>query len=271
MDRCLGGTASIGFASETGPRRQNEDFAGAILGWKLPKPRPDTVAALADGIGGAKGGRVAAETAVRGFLDGFCDLPEDMEVHGAAARVLGSLNRWIFSLSQRDTALTGMGCTFTALVLRGDVAHVLHVGDSRAYLMREDRLTLLTTDHVQEADGHRTNVLTRALGTEAQARFDYASAPLAPHDRYLLCSDGVHGVLSASAIAAILRERMTAEDSARALVATAISAGSLDNATALVINIADLTPADAAGPLNLDAENPLNARCDAGCGLKPCS
>ena len=63
--------ASIGFASETGPRERNEDFAGAVFGMELPKPRRDIIAAIADGIGGAKGGRVAAETAVRGFLDGL--------------------------------------------------------------------------------------------------------------------------------------------------------------------------------------------------------
>ena len=71
--------ASVGFASETGPRERNEDFAGAVFGMELPKPRRDIIAAIADGIGGSKGGRVAAETAVRGFLDGFCDLPETME------------------------------------------------------------------------------------------------------------------------------------------------------------------------------------------------
>src|SRR5947207_10142500 len=87
--------ASVGFASETGPRERNEDFAGAVFGMELPEPRRDIVAAIADGIGGAKGGRVAAETAVRGFLDGFCDLPETMEVRRAAARILNALNGWI--------------------------------------------------------------------------------------------------------------------------------------------------------------------------------
>src|SRR5580704_7855588 len=140
--------ASVGFASETGPRERNEDFAGAVFGPELPKPRRDIVAALADGIGGAKGGRVAAETAVRGFLDGFCDLPETMEVRRAGATVLNSLNAWIYSQARRDAKLAGMGCTFTALVLRGRSAHVLHVGDSRAYRLHDDRLTLLTADHV---------------------------------------------------------------------------------------------------------------------------
>ena len=67
----LGVQASIGFASKTGPRPDNQDFAGALLGWELPDPRQEIVAAIADGIGGAKGGRSAAETAIRGFLDGF--------------------------------------------------------------------------------------------------------------------------------------------------------------------------------------------------------
>jgi len=83
---------SVGFASETGPRKDNEDFAGVVFGPELPEPRADVIAAIADGMGGAKGGRVAAEIAVRGFLDGFCDLPETMEVRRAAAIVLDALN-----------------------------------------------------------------------------------------------------------------------------------------------------------------------------------
>src|SRR6516165_8394893 len=90
-ERLSGVRASAGFASASGPRERNEDFAGAVFGWELPEPRRDLVAAIADGIGGAKGGREAAETAVRGFLDGFCDLPETMEVRRAAAIVLDAL------------------------------------------------------------------------------------------------------------------------------------------------------------------------------------
>ena len=78
-ERVSGVKASVGFASETGPRKANEDFGGAVFGWELTPPRHDVIAAVADGIGSAKGGRVAAETAVRGFLDGMCDLPESTE------------------------------------------------------------------------------------------------------------------------------------------------------------------------------------------------
>src|SRR5579863_2374263 len=176
--------ASVGFASEKGQRKQNEDFAAAVFGAELPEPRREVVAAIADGIGGAKGGRVAAETAVRGFLDGFCDLPETMEVRRASATIINSLNGWIHSQGRHDPELAGMGCTFTALVLRGRVVHLLHVGDTRAYRMSGGRLTCLTTDHVRESEtGGRSRVLTRALGVETEVRLDYATQPVALHDR----------------------------------------------------------------------------------------
>jgi serine/threonine protein phosphatase PrpC len=237
---------SVGFASETGPRKRNEDFAGAVFGPELPEPRRDVIAAIADGIGGAKGGRVAAEIAVRGFLDGFCDLPETMEVRRAAAIVLDALNGWIHSQGQRDSGLKGMGSTFTALVLRGRVAHVLHVGDTRAYRLSRDRLTCLTTDHVRPVDTGRSHTLLRALGVETEVRLDYTTQPVAPHDRFLLCSDGVHGYLDADTIAEIMRERVSSQDTARALVAAALRADSADNCTALVLDMVGLETAQSA-------------------------
>ena len=238
--------ASVGFASETGPRKANEDFAGALIGAELPEPRQEVVAAIADGIGGAKGGRIAAETAVRGFLDGFCDLPETMEVQRAGARIVSALNGWINSIGRQDRELTGLGCTFTALVLRGRAAHLLHVGDTRAYRFSGSRLTCLTVDHIrQEGDG-RSHVLTRALGVETEVRLDYATQPVALHDRFLLCSDGVHGVLSEAGISDILRDRSAPGDTAGALVAAALDAGSTDNSTALVVDIVGLPSARSA-------------------------
>src|SRR6516164_7472827 len=106
MGECASGVrASVGFASETGPRKRNEDFAAAVIGAELPEPRREVVAAIADGIGGAKGGREAAETAVRGFLDGFWDLPETMEVPRAGARVINALNGWIHAMGREDPGL----------------------------------------------------------------------------------------------------------------------------------------------------------------------
>jgi serine/threonine protein phosphatase PrpC len=238
--------ASVGFCSKTGPRKANEDFAGALIGAELPQPRQEVIAAIADGIGGAKGGRVAAETAVRGFLDGFCDLPETMEVQRAGARIVSALNGWINSLGRQDPALGGMGCTFTAVVLRGRVAHLLHVGDTRAYRLSRDRLTCLTIDHVRPEGAARSHTLTRALGVEAEVRLDYASQPVALHDRFLLCSDGVHGFLGEQEIAHILRDRSAPEDTATALVAAALRSASTDNCTALVLDVVALPAAGSA-------------------------
>src|SRR5271166_4885152 len=238
--------ASVGFASRTGPRKANEDFAGAVSGVELPEPRQEVIAAIADGIGGAKGGRVAAETAVRGFLDGFCDLPETMEVQRAGARIVSALNSWINTMGRQDPKLAGMGCTLTALVLRGRVAHLLHVGDTRAYRLSGNRLTCLTTDHVRQDGRGRSHTLNRALGVEAEVRLDYATQPVTLHDRFLLCSDGVHGFLTEQSIADILRERCAPEDTAGALVGAALQSGSTDNCTALVLDVVALPTAGSA-------------------------
>ncbi|HVH82378.1 MAG TPA: protein kinase [Stellaceae bacterium] len=239
----LGVQASLGFASKAGPRPDNQDFAGALIGWELPDPRQEVVAAIADGIGGAKGGRIAAETAVRGFLDGFCDLPQTMEVQRAGARIVASLNGWINSMGRQDPSLTGLGCTFTAVVLRGRVAHVLHVGDTRAYRLSGDRLMRLTSDHVRQTGAGRSHTLLRALGVEPEVRLDYATQPIALHDRFLLCSDGVHGFLQDEEIADFLRDRSAPEDTANALVTAALRADSIDNCTALVMDVVALPSA----------------------------
>ncbi len=236
---------SIGHHSATGPRPRNEDFVGAVLGSRPPAERRDVAAAIADGIGSAKGGRVAAETAVRGFLDGFWDVPETMEVRRAGARILDSLNAWINAQGRQDPNLVGMGCTFTALVLRGRLAHLLHVGDTRAYRLSNGRLLRLTTDHVRDDRG-KSPMLTRALGIETDLLLDYTSHPVALHDRFLLCTDGVHGALVDDSIADILRVRSAPEDTSRALVEAALEAGSTDNCTALVLDVVALPSARSA-------------------------
>src|SRR5580658_183027 len=243
-ERLSGVKASVGFASETGPRKSNDDFAGAVFGLELPQPRRDVVAAVADGIGSAKGGRVAAETAVRGFLDGMCDLPESTEVQRSAARVLNALNAWMYSQGTRDPRLAGMGCTFTALVLRGRVAHVVHIGDSRAYRLSGERLTLLTTDHARESGTDRSSTLYRALGVESALRLEYIALPMARHDRFLLCTDGLYGWVTDDTIADILSQRSAPADTARELVKIAIESGTRDNCTALVLDVLELPTAE---------------------------
>ena len=236
----------IGVASETGARRRNEDFAAAARPGPRDANRFGYAMALADGIGGNPGGREAAEIAVRGFLDGYYERPESWGVRRCAASVLDGLNRWIHTIGRTDSTLTGMGCTFTGLVMRGRTAHLLHVGDSRLYRFSGGRLTQLTDDHALTQPG-LTHVLYRALGLEPSLRLDYAHHPLALHDRFLLCSDGVHGTLSERDIAAALAGAHGPEETAQALVAASIAHGSQDNATALIADVLTLPPADRAG------------------------
>jgi hypothetical protein len=124
--------------------------------------------------------------------------------------------------------------------LRGRVAHLLHVGDTRAYRLSGSRLTCVTADHVRREGAGRSHTLTRALGVEAEVRLDYSTQPVALHDRFLLCTDGVHGSLSEASIADILRQRSAPEDTASALVNGALDAGSTDNCTALVLDVVAL-------------------------------
>jgi hypothetical protein len=125
------------------------------------------IAALADGMGGAKGGRVAAELAVRGFIDATLGQPATLGFPRIGARAMDSVNRWIHAIGRTDSELNGMACTLSALVLCGGRAHVLHVGDSRIYRLRDEKLTLLTQDHTLGAPG-TTHALTRAVGAQAE-------------------------------------------------------------------------------------------------------
>ena len=228
--------------SDQGKRPENEDYAGC-LGAPVRLPGRGVAAALADGVGGAKGGRVAAEMAVRGFLDAHLSLDPMRGVKRNAITALEAMNAWVHGQGRADPMLEGMACTFTGLILLGRLAHVLHAGDSRLYRLREGTLVRLTTDHVP-LRGAMRNVLTRALGAESDIRIDYTVEPAREHDRYLLCSDGVHGGLSDRFIEEELRRRAGPRETIDRLVEAALDARIGDNATALLIDVISLPEAD---------------------------
>lgn len=234
-----------GVASERGKRDNNEDFVAALGpppgGWA----RPVYVAAIADGVGGARGGRIAAELAVRSFFDGFHAQPESLSVEQAAARTLTAINRWTHTQGKSDPALAGMSTTFSALIMLGREAHIAHVGDSRIYRLSGQQLHCLTRDHTH-SHPDQTHVLLRAIGLEEHLRVDHAIIGLEPFDRFLLCTDGVHGVLTDKIIALHLTQRTAAEAAARRIADAALEAGSQDNVSALVIDILSLPDPDTA-------------------------
>jgi len=206
------------------------------VGPQARQPAIAVVAALADGMGGAKGGRIAAELAVRGFIDGCIGQSVTLGVARISALAADAVNRWLHATGRSDPNLNGMACTLSALVLCGRRAHLLHVGDSRIYRLRDNELSLLTTDHTLGAPGS-TSVLTRALGVEDRLRADHIVETVQIHDRYLLCSDGVHGQLSREQIRAALAKRAAPQETALQLVEHGANSPTADNATALVLDV----------------------------------
>ncbi len=233
----------LGFISAKGKRESNEDYLGALEGDIHNHSNHGCVAAIADGMGGALGGRQAAETTVRGFLDAYFSLPETLGVDRATAKAIAAMNRWVFALRRQDPSLENMATTFSALILRGRHAHIVHIGDTRIYRLREQHLHRLTSDHVHSHPDMR-HVLSRAVGLEDSARIDYAQHELKLHDRFLLCSDGVHGVLTDRILTALLAEGNSPEEAAQRIVESALHSGSHDNVTALVLDVVGLPPPD---------------------------
>ncbi|WP_040308559.1 bifunctional protein-serine/threonine kinase/phosphatase [Asticcacaulis biprosthecium] len=228
-----------GFASDIGHRDENQDFAAACLE-DLPRHH-GLVAAVADGVGGAKGGRVAAELTVRSFIDDYLSQSDALPPRKTAARALESINHWLHVQGTKDAKLKGMSAVFTGVVVKGHRMHSFHVGDTRLYRLRDGQLSLLTKDHKPEG-AEDSHYITRAIGMEESVRIDYRVHDVAIHDRILLSSDGVHGPLKMAYMTDVLNARAAPDETARKLVADALAAGGTDNATALVIDIVDLPP-----------------------------
>jgi serine/threonine protein phosphatase PrpC len=231
--------AQFGFCSERGERLENEDYIGAFA---ASGAHSVIVAAIADGVGGTKSGRVAAELAVRGFIDGCLNQTRHASPKELAIHSLQSMNRWVHALGRGETTLQGMACTFTGILCSGRQAHVVHVGDSRLYRLRGDRMELLTTDHL--AGPALQHILARAVGAEADVRIDYLALQNERYDRYLLCTDGVHAGLADGVLREMLGRRAAPEVTAKEIVDKALAARVGDNATALILDVVELPAAD---------------------------
>ncbi|MCF6251654.1 MAG: protein kinase [Methylococcaceae bacterium] len=232
-----------GFATEAGKRESNEDFVAFYQGTEDERAIYGSVAIITDGIGGTGGGRYAAELAVREFIDAYYEQKETLGVKRMAENSLVSINRWIHSQSLRDSAHKGMGTTFSALIFLGSQVHVIHLGDTRIYRLRNSRLECLTTDHVHQHPDLQ-HVLTRALGIDDTVHIDYSQHNLNLHDRFLLCCDGIHTSLTDKKIQYLLCLNQSTQDHAQTFVKEAIQAGSHDNVSALVIDVLKLPPPD---------------------------
>ena len=223
----------IGYTSLPGKKDINEDFCAAML----PEPGRESfgaICAIADGVSAGGQGKEAAQTTVMSLVRDYFGTPETWDTTVALDRVLAAHNSWLVGVNKRRKTEYGL-TTLTAIVLRGQSYTLAHVGDTRAYLLRAGRTTLLTTDHVVDHPDMR-HTLLRAVGADDRLVVDYSQGDLLVGDVFILLTDGVHGVLSDKQLTK-LAVQDTAQGISDAMVNAALEQGTHDNASAMVVRV----------------------------------
>jgi PPM family protein phosphatase len=231
-------------------REENEDavYAGARL------------LAVADGLGGHAAGERASAAVIETLRSLDAQVPAG-ELLNALDHAVRLAARKLTTMAESDPALRGMGTTLTALLWSGSQLALVHIGDSRAYLVRGGEVFQITNDHTMvqslldegkitaaEVASHpQRSLVLRALVAEGTCEPDLELREARPGDRYLLCSDGLHEVVSPSAIADVLLSVADPDQAAKDLVALSIAAGAPDNVTCIVADVV-AQPMPAAAP-----------------------
>ncbi len=246
---------SVGSRTDVGPRKMNQDHHGS---W------PELgLYVVADGMGGHNGGEVASHLAVEAihaFIEESARTADITWPFGLETKNSIDLNRLttavrlanrkIYSEGSKAPELSGMGTTVVAALVAGDKVAIVSVGDSRLYRLRNGSLEQLTSDdtwlasvlgakQAEDADpGHPLrHVLTSVVGTKDDLKPESREEDLKSGDTLVLCTDGVHGRLDGHTLATLLNDARGAADGADKLVEEAITRGTTDNATALVITV----------------------------------
>ncbi|GGI55543.1 bifunctional protein-serine/threonine kinase/phosphatase [Oxalicibacterium solurbis] len=260
-------TLNAGHATRAGQRPSNEDFVGMVLPGEPELSGKGVIAAIADGVSGNDGGREASEYTVRGLLSDYYATSDTWPVTQALDRVLKSINSWVQHQGSIRAELAGMATTLTCIVLRGRFYYFAHAGDSRLYLLRDGKLTRLTTDHVWDRP-EMQHVLTRAIGLDSQLAVDHGMGELRAGDVFLLATDGVWTAIGETALAAQLHElaarKRTADETADALIDAALAAGTHDNVSALAIRVDTLPETDLRDALSGSQQLPVPPRLKPG-------
>jgi serine/threonine protein phosphatase PrpC len=245
-------------ASNTGrKRRHNEDS------FVCEPP----IFAVADGMGGARAGELASSLAAGALRGAEFDPGESADA--LVVQLIQTANRRVHERALSDTAAAGMGTTMTVALFQPEGSVVIgHVGDSRAYVLREGALEQLTEDHSlvaelvrrgelspEQAEVHpQRSVITRALGTEPEVDIDAFSVEARDGDVFLLCSDGLTTMVDPAAIAELVqRNRLELEAASRALIRAANDRGGEDNITTVLFAVAGDEPRAPGEPEHADA------------------
>jgi protein phosphatase len=224
--------------------------------------------AVADGMGGAKAGEVASALAVEA-VERAVDSNEPVEAH--LAGIVREANRRIYDLAVADESHRGMGTTLTLAKVHGDEISLAHVGDSRAYRMRDSELEQVTRDHSLVAELERSgqitaeaaehhpqrSIITRALGPEPDVEVDTYTLAGRDGDVFLICSDGLTSMISNDEVTSILRSSRSLDEAADALIRAANQSGGKDNITVILFRLGEAEAAeqeDTVVPLPADDE-----------------
>ena len=205
---------------------------------------------VADGMGGAQAGEVASEMAVESFDGG---LPDGSPADGLVS-VIEEANRRIHDRSRAESQRAGMGTTVTAAYVGEREVTIAHVGDSRAYVLRDGELTRLTRDHSlvgelvargklteEQAETHpQRSVITRALGPEPEVQVDVQAYQARAGDVFMVCSDGLTSMVPEARVREILQAAGSLEAAGRDLIAAANDAGGRDNITVVLFRLEDV-------------------------------
>lgn len=210
------------------------------------------VAVLCDGMGGQNAGSEASETAVNIVYDrivsGFRKDSDSKSIKNLLVSAVCAANAVIFNAAEDDNAKLGMGTTCVAVLVLENIAHFVNVGDSRAYILEDDRMIQVTSDHtivrflyergqIEEKDikvHPQRNYITKAVGVAFHVEPDYFEVEMKPHTRVLLCSDGLSNACTDDEICEIVKNKAL-EEAAGMLIQSALDHGGKDNITLALI------------------------------------
>ena len=226
----------IGQSSLVGPRERNEDYVGVVTPINEQLSIKGSLIAVADGVSGNAGGGEASEMTIRNISTDYFATPDTWEPSTALDKVITAANRWLISQANANRDLAGMATTLSLIILRGQRYYLAHVGDTRIYLLRNNVLTQLTTDHVWDRPDMR-HVLKRAVGLDAHLSVDLAEGALQVGDIFALMTDGVWETLGEKSIHEGLKKFNNVQMIAEHLTKTALHQQSADNSTAVIVKI----------------------------------
>ncbi|WP_448246298.1 protein kinase domain-containing protein [Thalassotalea agariperforans] len=233
-------SVSIGGATSKGIKAVNQDFIGSVIPKEPMLSSKGIVLAMADGISSSQVSQIASETAISGFLEDYYCTSDSWSVKTSAQKVIKSINSWLYAQTRnspyRFDKDKGYICTFSALVLKSNTAHLFHSGDTRIYRLSGQQLEQLTEDHrrVVSAD---VSYLTRALGIEQSFEIDYQSQLLEQEDIYIIATDGVYEFVSHAQIVKTIADADDLDSAANTIIQQALDSGSDDNLSIQIVRI----------------------------------